>query len=229
MSFKTQLPEHFDLLGDWYLNLKKLIMPSKLNNIYKKFCSVVYIENDRWGGYVILEDGFYPDIETLLKILGNKLEKAQIPISMYLNDGKVLITGNTNTESQIIVSPHLSMILGLDDELSEFKNDFSIQKTIVGKNMPDINFLLPRNIVITCDLVEYSIFSAQQLKVLRLIANTKNTDSPFLEFEFLQDEPVKMAIKDFETIQINILDVTGIVVNTESKLPSYFEMELVKY
>ena len=229
MSFKTKLPEHFDLYGDWYLNLKKLIIPSKLNNIYKKLCSVVYIENDRWGGYVNPEDGFYPDIETLLKNLEDKLQKAQIPISMYLNDGKVLITGNTNTESQIIVSPHLSMILGLDDELSEFKNDFSIQKTIVGKNMPDINFLLPRNIVITCDLVEYSIFSAQQLKVLRLIANTKNTDSPFLEFEFLQDEPVKMAIKDFETIQINILDVTGIVVNTESKLPSYFEMELVKY
>ena len=145
-----------------------------------------------------------------------------MPILTYLNDGKVLITGNTNTGSQIIISPHLSMILGLNEELSKFRNDFSIQNTIIGKNMPDINFLLPRNIVITCDLVEYSIFSAQQLKVLRLIANTKNTDSPFLEFEFLQDEPVKMAIKEFETIQINILDVTGVTVNTESKLPSYF-------
>ena len=121
------------------------------------------------------------------------------------------------------------MILGLNDELKEFKNDFATQNTIVGKNMPDINFLLPRNIIITCDLVEHTIFAAQQLKVLRLIANTKNTVSPFLEFEFLQDEPVKMAVKDFETIEINILDVTGIVVNTESKLPSYFEIELVKF
>lgn len=229
MSFKTKLPEHFDLLGDWYLNLKKLIIPSKLNNIYKKLCWLVYIENGRWGGYVTIDDGYHPDIETLLKTLEERLEKAKIPILTYLNDGKVLITGNTNVGSGIIISPHLSMILGLNDELKEFKNDFATQNTIVGKNMPDINFLLPRNIIITCDLVEHTIFAAQQLKVLRLIANTKNTVSPFLEFEFLQDEPVKMAVKDFETIEINILDVTGIVVNTESKLPSYFEIELVKF
>ena len=167
----------------------------------------------------------------MLKTLEEKLEKAKIPVLAYINGGKVLLTGNTNLnfKSKIYISPHLSMILGLSDELKEFNNDFSIQNTIVGKNMPDINFLLPRNIIITCDLVEHTIFSAQQLKLLRLITNTKNTESPFLEFEFLQDEPVKMGVKDFETIEINILDVTGTVVKTESKLPSYFEIELVKF
>ena len=231
MSFKTKLPEHFDLLGDWYLNLKKLIIPSKLNNIYKKLCWVVYRENDRFRGYASIEDEYYPDIETLLKTLEDELEKAKIPMLTYINAGKVLITSSTNpnSKSKIYISPHLSMILGLHDELKEFKNDFSIQNTIVGKNMTDINFLLPRNIIITCDLVEHTIFSAQQLKLLRLITNTKNTESPFLEFEFLQDEPVKMGVKDFETIEINILDVTGTVVKTESKLASYFEIELVKF
>ena len=235
MSFKTKLPEHFDLYGDWYLNLKKIIIPSKLNNIYKKLCWMLYIENDRLNdvdvmdGFVSIEDGNYSDIESLLKSLEYNFAKAKIPMLAYLNDGKVLITANTNIGSHIIISPHLSMILGLNDEFGNFKNDFSFQKTIIAKNKPNINLLLPRNIIVTCDLVEHTIFATQQLKLLRLIANTKKTESPFLEFEFLQDEYVKMSMKDFETIQVNILDVTGITAKTESKLPTYLELELVKF
>ena len=48
-------------------------------------------------------------------------------------------------------------------------------------------------------------------------------------FDLFEKPEYETGIKDFETIQINILDVTGIVVNTESKLPSYFEIELVKF
>ena len=229
MSFKTKLPEHFNLFGDWYLNLKKIIIPSKLNNIYKKLCWMYYIENGKFGGYVELEDGFYSNIETLLRKMEYNLAKKKIPVILYINEGKILITANTNAGSQIVVSPHLSIILGLNEEFKKFENDFSVQKTVVGKNIPNINLLLPRNIIVTCDLVEHTIFAAQQLKLLRLIANTKKAESTFLEYEFLQDEYVKMSVKDFETIQINILDVTGITVKTESKLPTYIEAELVKF
>ena len=227
MSFKTKLPEHFDLYGDWYLNLKKIIIPSKLNNIYKKLCYMIFVKNNRLAGILSIDDGNYSNIESLLRNLEYSLEKKKIPVKMFLNDGKVLISGNIGFK--IFVSPHLSMILGLEDELGEFKNDFSLQKTILGKNKPDINLLLPRNIIVTCDLVEHTIFATQQLKLLRLIANTKKVESLFLEFEFLQDEYVKMSMKDFETIQINILDVTGITAKTESKLPTYLELELVKF
>ena len=226
MSFKTKLPEHFDLYGDWYLNLKKIIIPSKLNNIYKKLCYMIFAKNNRLAGILSIDDGNYNNIESLLRNLEYSLEKKKIPVKMFINDGKVLISGNIGFK--IFVSPHLSMILGLNDELGEFENDFSVQKTVIAKNIPDINLLLPRNIIVTCDLVEHTIFAAQQLKLLRLIANTRNTESTFLEFEFLQDEPKKMSVKDFEAIQINILDVTGITVQTESKLPTYIEMELVK-
>ena len=157
------------------------------------------------------------------------LAKKKIPVILYINEGKILITANTNAGSQIVVSPHLSIILGLNEKFKKFENDFSVQKTVVGKNIPNINLLLPRNIIVTCDLVEHTIFAAQQLKLLRLIANTKKAESTFLEYEFLQDEYVKMSVKDFETIQINILDVTGITVKTESKLPTYIEAELVKF
>ena len=188
---------------------------------------MIFVKNNRLAGILSIDDGNYSNIESLLRNLEYSLEKKKIPVKMFLNDGKVLISGNIGFK--IFVSPHLSMILGLEDELGEFKNDFSLQKTILGKNKPDINLLLPRNIIVTCDLVEHTIFATQQLKLLRLIANTKKVESLFLEFEFLQDEYVKMSMKDFETIQINILDVTGITAKTESKLPTYLELELVKF
>ena len=81
----------------------------------------------------ILKHGFYSNIETLLRKMEYNLAKKKIPVILYINEGKVLITANTYVGSQIVVSPHLSIILGLNEEFKKFENDFSVQKTVVKK------------------------------------------------------------------------------------------------
>ena len=47
MAFRIKLAETFLLEGDWSICLKKLIIPSSMNNIYKEYCTMKFrLENN---------------------------------------------------------------------------------------------------------------------------------------------------------------------------------------
>ena len=230
MSFKIKLAETFLLEGDWSICLKKLIIPASMNNVYKDYCIMkIRLENNIYTD-IHIESGYYPTITDLLEQIQHQMDVNLIPVNFNIHNGKVIITHSSKGELSFTSS--LANILGFiqsaDTQLYQIHLESS--PTIQAQFDPNLDFLLPKNIIVTTDVVESSIFAAQHVKILRLISNNHKTskNSPLLEFEFIHDEWVKLDIKSFETIQINILDVTGKIVESSSDLPSFLELQMIK-
>ena len=69
-----------------------------------------------------------------------------------------------------------------------------------------------------------TIFGGQNVKLLRLITNSDNLESDILTFQFHQDEKVMLGIREFKSIHISIMDVTGSPVKSESNFPSRLQL-----
>ena len=232
MAFRIKLAETFLLEGDWSICLKKLIIPASMNNIYKEYCTMKFrLENNIYTTDIHIESGHYPTITHLLEQIQHQIDDSSIPVQLNIINGKVMITHNA-IKGDLSLSSSLANILGFvqsaDTQLHQIQ--LASSSTIQAQYNPNLDFLLPKNIIVTTDVVESSIFAAQHVKILRLISNNHKTisSSPLLEFEFIHDEWVKLDIKSFETIQINILDVTGKIVESSSDLPSFLELQIIK-
>ena len=232
MAFRIKLAEAFLLEGDWSICLKKLIIPASMNNIYKEYCTMKFrLENNIYTTDIHIESGHYPTITHLLEQIQHQIDDSSIPVQLNIINGKVMITHNA-IKGDLSLSSSLANILGFvqsaDTQLHQIQ--LASSSTIQAQYNPNLDFLLPKNIIVTTDVVESSIFAAQHVKILRLISNNHKTisSSPLLEFEFIHDEWVKLDIKSFETIQINILDVTGKIVESSSDLPSFLELQIIK-
>ena len=189
------------------------------------------LENNIYTNDIHIESGHYPTITHLLEQIQHQIDDTSIPVHLNIRNGKVIITHNA-LKGELSFSSSLANILGFVQSADTQSHQINLasSSTIQAKFNPNLDFLLPKNIIITTDVVESSIFAAQHVKLLRLISNNHKTssNSPLLEFEFIHDEWVKLDIKSFETIQINILDVTGKIVESSSDLPSFLELQMIK-
>ena len=79
----------------------------------------------------------------------------------------------------------------------------------------DVFRIYPNNMIVGCDIVDNTIFGGQHLKLLRLVANNTHPSSDLLSFDFHQDEYVDLGVRDFKSIRISIMDVTGQVLKSE--------------
>ena len=232
MSFRIKLAETFLLEGDWSICLKKLIIPASMNNIYEDYCTINLRQNNNlYTNDIHIQRGYYSTITHLLEQIQHQADINSIPIQFHISNGKVILTHNA-LKGEFSVSASLANILGFIQSADTQPHQIQLERsnTIQAKFIPNLDFLLPKNIIVTSDVVESSIFAAQHVKILRLISNNHKTssNSPLLEFEFIHDEWVKLDIKSFETIQINILDVTGKIVESSSDLPSFLELQMIK-
>ena len=232
MSFRIKLAETFLLEGDWSICLKKLIIPASMNNIYEDYCTINLRQNNNlYTNDIHIQGGYYPTITHLLEQIQHQADINSIPIQLNLSNGKVILTHHA-LKGELTLSASLANILGFIQSADTQQHQIQLERsnTIQAEFNPNLDFLLPKNIIVTTDVVESSIFAAQHVKILRLISNNHKTssNSPLLEFEFIHDEWVKLDIKSFETIQINVLDVTGKIVESSSDLPSFLELQMIK-
>ena len=63
--------------------------------------------------------------------------------------------------------------------------------------------------MMTCDIVEVTIFGGECLKLLRLIMNTLERIRDPIKYDFLHDEYVDLKTREFERIKLRISDVSG--------------------
>ena len=81
--------------------------------------------------------------------------------------------------------------------------------TYVAEYEPNVHAYTPKSIIVTCDIVEDTIFGGERLKLLRLITNKMERIGDTVHYDFLHDEYVDLRTHEFERIKIRISDVTG--------------------
>ena len=73
----------------------------------------------------------------------------------------------------------------------------------------NIHAFTPKNIIVTCDIVDETVFGGEHLKLLRFITNKMDRLGDAIHHNFLQDEYIKLGTHEFDKIKIRISDVTG--------------------
>ena len=87
--------------------------------------------------------------------------------------------------------------------------------------------LIPKNLVVCCDIVDDTIFAGQYVKLIRLVHIPHNSTSDMISFDFLQNEYVELGVKDFGRIKIRIADVSGGTVKCDSSIPSRLQLMFI--
>ena len=80
---------------------------------------------------------------------------------------------------------------------------------------PNEHAYSPKSIIVTCDIVEDTIFGGERLKLLRLITNKLERIGDTIKYDFLPDEYVDLKTPEFERIKLRISDVSGGLLNVD--------------
>lgn len=233
-DFTAKLPERLSFNSDWQVSLKALYLPSRLYNIYMQKCWMSFIGADEsyTSFYSYIPSGHYETEKDLAREIGNMMKDNKKPFKVSTTrNGRTVIT-STQDDVGIVLSPTLAHILGFTIEVSD--NPLLIQFGPKGaaRSPPypsNMNLLLPKTLVVTCDVVEDTIFGGERVNLLRMVTNKQNSLlSPISSFEFIQDEWKRLRIKDFEEIHCSVLDTTGELAQSDSQLPAVFLLEFRK-
>ena len=104
------------------------------------------------------------------------------------------------------LNEYLSKILGFRDKMLGFTRK---KQWHVAEYEPNKLTYSHKSIIVTCDIVEDTIFGGERLKLLRLITNKLERIGDTIKYNFLHDEYVDLKNGEFEAINLGISDVTG--------------------
>ena len=74
---------------------------------------------------------------------------------------------------------------------------------------PIIHAYTPKCVIVTCDIVDETVFGGERIKLLRLITNRMERYGDTIHYDFLHDEYVKLGTHEFDKIKLRISDTTG--------------------
>ena len=163
-----------------------------------------------------IPQGSYEVVDIIL-IIQRYMDALKIPLLIYLNDDKNRVTlklKNRNIGKNdiytLFFNGYLSKILGFS--INDEKRRFNVTKRYrmyEANYAPNIHAYTPKSIIVTCDIVEDTIFGGERWKLLRLITNKMERIGDTVHYDFLHDEYVDLRTHEFERIKIRISDVTG--------------------
>jgi len=235
-NFTIDLPERLSFRRNWHVTLKSLFIPDSIQNVPE--CFMFYWQGRPLdsGGFEVshkvnlkLKEGNYPTIENILTNLSEQISEAKLPITMEQHDGKVKISCPTTLQSDTVISitmsPDLAPILGFTKPFERF-HGFNLTEydSYLAPYEPNLFVTYPKNLIISCDVVDNTIFGGEHVKLLKMVTNTMHPSTNILDFEFLQDEYVDLNVREFRSIKIAILDATGNPVKTDSSIPTRLQL-----
>ena len=103
--------------------------------------------------------------------------------------------------TSIYFNEYLTKMLGFMDmnKVLGFTRKFN---THVAPYEPNVHAYTPKSIIVTCDIVEDTIFGGERLKLLRLITNKLERIGDTIKYDFLHDEYVDLRTREFERIKL---------------------------
>ena len=76
--------------------------------------------------------------------------------------------------------------------------------------------------------MEHSILAGQKVQVLKYIPNkNKMTSDLASDLDFYVNEYRKLELKSFDTISINIMDVSGATIDCDQRFPTRLQLMFV--
>lgn len=201
-EFTIQLPNRLEFKKDWIIALKNFSLHNNVPNIIDCYITV-------GGESFRLEDGIYTINEILLginKLLGGILQVRGIS-EKAPNGGKIFVRTIRDVEEEITFSLNLSKVLGLSQEQRTLK--LKMGEIVTAQSKWNITANLPRQLMISCDIIENSLFAGEMKQILRIISLPENYEDTFFNFEFSTNEYLKLESKSFDKIRIKITDLNG--------------------
>ena len=214
-DFTIKLPKRLEFKKDWIVALKSISFTNSLYNVYDCFLN---IENDDGKFQVRLEDGIYNSIEDLVQQMRKKFVQH---LDFTKRSNGIIISRKYKIKS-VVFSKNFAKILNIPS--SYITNHF--EKNVVLLSNVDLTVLVPQHFIICCDMVEHSILGGQQVQVLKLVSKKPNKKN-YCEYEFYNNDYVKLGLKEFEKIQIKIMTVAGDLLKCDPTLQSRLQLIFV--
>ena len=232
-DFIIELPERLNFRQNWTVTLKTLFLSNKIQNIenchvqYRKINPVDYIVRQK---AFTLKNGNYGTLASFIHEIAEEFKRTSMPFSISeVENGRVKIKRKGRLtkgyKSELILSKYLASILGFTSSPKQYQTlRFDQNPKYIAPHNPNLFLVYPKNLIVGCNIVDDTIFGGQNVKLLRLITNSDNLESDILTFQFHQDEKVMLGIREFKSIHISIMDVTGSPVKSESNFPSRLQL-----
>ena len=122
----------------------------------------------------------------------------------------------------VVFSKNLSKILKIPSDY----NTNHFEKTYLLLIKYDLNALVPQQFIISCDMIEHSILGGQQVQVLKIV-NKEDKEKLYSEYEFYNNDYVKLGLKEFEKIHIKIMSIDGCVLKCDPTLATRLQLLFV--
>ena len=232
-DFIIELPERLNFRQNWTVTLKTLFLSNKIQNIedchvrYKKINPIGYIVREKTFA---LKNGNYGTLASFIYEIAEEFKRTSMPFSISeVENGrvKIIMKGRLKNgyKSELRLSKYLASILGFTSSPKQYQTlRFDQNPEYIAPHNPNLFLVYPKNLIVGCNIVDDTIFGGQNVKLLRLITNSDNLESDILTFQFHQDEKVMLGIREFKSIHISIMDVTGSPVKSESNFPSRLQL-----
>ena len=232
-DFIIELPERLNFRQNWTVTLKTLFLSNKIQNIedchvqYKLINPIDYIVREKTFA---LKNGNYGTLASFIYEIAEEFKRTSMPFSISeVENGRVKIKMKgrlkNGYKSELRLSKYLASILGFTSSPKQYQTlRFDQNPEYIAPHNPNLFLVYPKNLIVGCNIVDDTIFGGQNVKLLRLITNSDNLESDILTFQFHQDEKVMLGIREFKSIHISIMDVTGSPVKSESNFPSRLQL-----
>ena len=233
-DFIIELPERLNFRQNWTVTLKTLFLSNKIQNIedchvqYTKFTPTGYVVGQK---AFTLKNGNYGTLASFIHEIAEEFKRKSMPFRISeVENGRVKIEMNGKKirkgyTLELRLSKYLASILGFTSSPKQYQTlRFDQNPEYIAPHNPNLFLVYPKNLIVGCNIVDDTIFGGQNVKLLRLITNSDNLESDILNFQFQQDEKVMLGIREFKSIHISIMDVTGSPVKSESNFPSRLQL-----
>ena len=243
-DFCIKLPERLEFNKTWEIALKNIFIGNDLFNIYSRNCWFSFdiitpkTFDANADSRIFLDDGLFKTTKELCDHIQSIFERRELKLKISLRNKskrvKILCEeekkGRSGSYKHIMkMSPALANILGFDRTYDrDFVIPFEIKKTCSATYSPNIDLLTPRNFMILCDVVSESVFGSKSIKILKLLSANFERDRDIINFAFHQEEFVDIAIKEFTSIRIQIVDTTGDLIKSTQKYPTRCQIQFMK-
>ena len=232
MNFCIQLPQRMEFRRDWSVCLKSIHFSNKFLTLGDCTLTIHGLKVDggnKWKTQIGLGKNFPYNVGELLSLL-NKQSKGFLNFELLKSDhlqinvDRRYPTEHYGSTFNVQFSDDLKNILGFD------RNEFTISRDqpsgIIAPYKLNIFALNPRHFIVCCDLVEESLLGGQRVQVLKYFPKKISQDST-VDVEFINNDYVKLNLKNFDRIRIRIADITGKTVMCSPDIPTRMQLLFV--
>lgn len=238
-SFSNRLPRYINLDGDWEVALTEIHYPYTFfsihegeNNIEIEKCVITkqYIDAFIKNKSVVKENklkppvkfkltsGFYSEIKDIICALNDLILKQVGQPNFFRYDNKSHRVSARNQKLELLseqetylvatckLSNNLALMLGYPPDTNVTVDSAPAPHVVnMSKCIADKMFIY-------CDIVEPQLFGDSFSKVLRVINTIQNSKPTFAQncvVDFTSRHYIPVQIKHFESVSIDIRDITG--------------------